>query len=544
MRAQFLVNYVRGFRKTERVLIVGLTLVLGWVMVLYFVNAARLNPTGNFSTYADDTYIHLRFAHHLTEGWGIVWNKGGQPVEGSTSFFYLLMIAAIEMLGVQPIWALAYTCALFAVLSIMIALLILQKINSAHPVENLTAVILFGLSPRLMIWASTGLEVTLYAFSLALCVFGYILYRAGSLSPYFVGFLFAVSSYIRPECLAVFGVTFGFDLIAAYTSGNKKYQPAFALLTSFLVLYLPVLLWKWSYFGYPFPNTYYAKTGGGMVQIMAGASYLWTNLAETFIPSGLLGILFLATIRKPHYSLEKAYLLLVLLSSWAIVAFNGGDYMLKGRFLTPLFPILFVLAGLGISQLAEQTAGMYRIVLISSLLFMAVFIWHSEKPVMVDRGDAPFPTAKENKPGYIISTPEFVMMGKALHSIAAAGDSIALVPIGAIGFYSDMIVYDMVGLVDPVIAHEPFLEEYIKNSWRPGHDKGDGEYILAQKPTYILLVDRLTNDPVEGVDEWAMQYRSINEIWNSAEFHARYLYCPIRTNGWYINLYCRTANNP
>ena len=137
MRAQFLVNYVRGFRKTERVLIVGLTLVLGWVMVLYFVNAARLNPTGNFSTYADDTYIHLRFAHHLTEGWGIVWNKGGQPVEGSTSFFYLLMIAAIEMLGVQPIWALAYTCALFAVLSIMIALLILQKINSAHPVENL-----------------------------------------------------------------------------------------------------------------------------------------------------------------------------------------------------------------------------------------------------------------------------------------------------------------------------------------------------------------------------------------------------------------------
>ncbi|MBK7456314.1 MAG: hypothetical protein IPJ46_22115 [Anaerolineales bacterium] len=131
---------------------------------------------------------------------------------------------------------------------------------------------------------------------------------------------------------------------------NEKYPPIF-LVGSFLIIYLPVFLWKWSYFGYPFPNTYYAKTGGGLIQIAAGLAYLRTNLIETFIPSGLLMVIFLVTMKKDSYFLEKLYLLIVLLSSWLIVAMNGGDYMLKGRFLTPMFPILYSLVGLGISQL-------------------------------------------------------------------------------------------------------------------------------------------------------------------------------------------------
>ena len=44
------------------------------------------------------------------------------------------------------------------------------------------------------------------------------------------------------------------------------------------------------------------------------------------------------------------------------------------------------------------------------------------------------------------------------------------------------------------IAREPFVEKYIKN-WRPGHNKGDGYYILSQKPEYIQLVEYLTTSP-------------------------------------------------
>ena len=135
-------------------------------------------------------------------------------------------------------------------------------------------------------------------------------------------------------------------------------------------------------------------------------------------------------------------------------------------------------------------------------------------------------------------------IGRALHEIAQPGDSIALVPIGAIGYYSGMDVYDMVGLVDETIAHEPFAQEFIKESWRPGHDKGDGLYILQREPTYILIVDRLTDEPLPGVDDWALQYKSVVEIWNSPQFQADYQFCPIKTKGWYINLYCRNTSTP
>jgi arabinofuranosyltransferase len=408
----------------------------------------------------------------------------------------------------------------------------------------LVAVIMLGLSPRLMIWANTGLEVTLYAFALVLCALLYIMCRAGTISPYIVGMAFAVASFIRPECLAIFGVTVAFELCSIYLSGTKKYYPILALVGSFMVIYLPVFLWKWSYFGYPFPNTYYAKTGGGLIQITAGLSYLWTNLAETFIPSGLLGIIFLITLRKDSYFLEKLYLLIVLLSSWLIVAMNGGDYMLKGRFITPTLPILYALIGLGISQLTDRGSRTYRLILFSVLLLISFSAWYIEKPIVKNYFDRPFPTARANKPKEIVSTPEFVAIGRALHDIAQPGDSIALVPIGAIGYYSGMDVYDMVGLVDETIAHEPFSQEYIKASWRPGHDKGDGLYILQRKPTYILMVDRLTDKPLPGVDEWALQYKSVVEIWDSAEFHEDYNFCPIRTRGWYINLYCRNNLTP
>ena len=534
----------RNLNKTDRLWAVVLFLILIAVTSLYFLNAGRLNPTGNFSTYADDTYIHLRFAHHLANGWGIVWNQGEQPVEGSTSLFYLLMITVIEKLGVQPIWTLAYACAIFAALAFLTTLILLQKINPSHLLENLVAVIMLGLSPRLMVWANTGLEVTLYAFALVLCALLYIMYRARTISPYIVGMSFAITSFIRPECLAIFGVTVAFELCSIYLSRTKKYYPILALVGSFMMIYLPVFLWKWSYFGYPFPNTYYAKTGGGLIQITAGLSYLWTNLAETFIPSGLLGIIFLITLRKDSYFLEKLYLLIVLLSSWLIVAMNGGDYMLKGRFITPTLPILYALIGLGISQLTDRVSRTYRLILFSVLLLISFSVWYLEKPIVKNHADKPFPSAKANKPRELVSTPEFVMIGRTLHDIAQPGDSIALVPIGAIGYYSGMDVYDMVGLVDPIIAHEPFSQEYIKSSWRPGHDKGDGLYILQHKPTYILIVDRLTYEPLSGVDDWALQYKSVVEIWNSPEFHEEYHFCPIRTRGWYINLYCRNSSTP
>jgi hypothetical protein len=95
----------------------------------------------------------------------------------------------------------------------------------------------------------------------------------------------------------------------------------------------------------------------------------------------------------------------------------------------------------------------------------------------------------------------------------------------------------MVGLTDPYIAHQPFDLNYVV-SWRPGHDKGDGAYILSKKPEYIQLVDLLSSLPYSKLLPSSLQYKSIVEIWESPEFLELYEFYPVEVEGgWYYNLY-------
>jgi hypothetical protein len=541
IKSSFFLNH----KKTEYLFAFLLMIILVGISCVYFLNAYRANPTGDFSTYADDTYIHLQFSHNLASGHGIVWNAGESPVEGSTSFLWMLMLTVIEILGVQPVWLLIYICAVFSVLAIIQSLWLLQILSPDSLLENLTTASLLAMSPRLMLWAMTGLEVTFYAFALTACAFLYVLYRRGRIRSWVVGGAFAISVFIRPESLVLFFVTIIFDLLVEYWNGKRKYHATFWMILSFTLIFLPVFIWKWSYFGYPFPNTYYNKTGGGWIQIQAGIAYVWTNFLEIIFPAGLLGILFLLGLVKRQFSAEKIYVLILFLSFWFIVLINGGDYMLKGRFITPTLPILYAMGGMGLSWLASKISKQYQIPLLVLFLGIGFIAWNPAESIIKSTINKPLPTARQGKTKAMVSTPEFVAMGRALQKVSKPGESIALVPIGAIGYYSKMVVYDMVGLVDPVIAHEPFDLKYIKSSWRPGHDKGNGQHILSLKPTYILFIDRLTDTPVAGVDDWALQYKSIAEIWAQDEFHDQYQFSPVNIkHGWFINLYQRIDATP
>jgi len=133
----------------------------------------------------------------------------------------------------------------------------------------------------------------------------------------------------------------------------------------------------------------------------------------------------------------------------------------------------------------------------------------------------------------------WIIMGQTLKMVADKDDYIAAVPIGAIGYYSGINVIDMVGIVDPVIAHESFHPKLVRK-WLAGHTKGDGEYILSRKPKYIQLTDYLTRKPLEKPHPRSMQFISVEEIWASNEFHLNYEFYPIEVlGGWYYNLFRR-----
>jgi hypothetical protein len=133
----------------------------------------------------------------------------------------------------------------------------------------------------------------------------------------------------------------------------------------------------------------------------------------------------------------------------------------------------------------------------------------------------------------------YALMGEALKNNMQPNECIAAIPVGIIGYKTKMHVLDMVGIVDPVIAHQEFDSEYLKE-WIPGHNKGDGNYILSKKPDYIQLIDYITSKPQRIPNQISLQFKSIREIWNSPIFHKNYKYLHIQVaDGWFYNLYKR-----
>lgn len=321
---------------------------------------------------------------------------------------------------------------------------------------------------------------------------------------------------------------------------------------AFIMVFAPILIWKWIYFGYPLPNTYYAKTADLdtlSFQIMGGAMYLYKSLALTLAGLGIPFLLLLASVVKAKrnhtftYPLDQAYTALMILCSWGGIIASGGDHFMFGRFLMPTLPLITILiVGVGLSQYFKDNmkTPAFKTAFLALLTLIPVFSWQPWAFIYPEFKKTSLPQPNTSRLEYFESWHSgFIAMGKTLQANFPEDQSIAAVPIGAIGYYSNMQVIDMVGLVDSVIAHEPLDPNYAK-TWRPGHDKGDGLYILSKKPDYIQFIDHLTSQPLPGLDGHAKQYKSIMEIWGSPEFHSHYEFFPIQTEeGWYYNLYRR-----
>src|ERR1700739_512384 len=63
----------------------------------------------------EDAAIVLRYVGHLAAGYGIVWNIGDKPVDGTTDFLFLLVVSGLVKGGLSAlvaarIWILVAHC--------------------------------------------------------------------------------------------------------------------------------------------------------------------------------------------------------------------------------------------------------------------------------------------------------------------------------------------------------------------------------------------------------------------------------------------------
>lgn len=77
---------------------------LAGALLALLVAEAWKNIAAGWAFTTDDAYITLRYARHLADGHGVVWNVGeAPPVEGYSNFLYVVLGAASMLAHVDPI---------------------------------------------------------------------------------------------------------------------------------------------------------------------------------------------------------------------------------------------------------------------------------------------------------------------------------------------------------------------------------------------------------------------------------------------------------
>lgn len=327
--------------RTTLLLAVGV-LLFGHAYVFDFVN--------------DDAFISFRYADNLVQHGALVYNPG-ERVEGYTNFLWTLLIAGGLALGLDAVVVSKLFGALFGVGTLWVLARFMRQSEATGPSRwDALPGLLLALSPAFACWSSGGLETQLFTFT---ATAGWVAYlreqdpsaQARPLS----GVYFAFAAMTRPEGMLFFGLT-GLHRLVILWFKERRFLPTrrdWLWGIGFLAVFGPYFLWRYRYYGYPFPNTYYVKTGAQDFW-QPGLRYLWdwlhTHLLWLWIPLGLLVRRALPEGRGGRaLSLFVIYLLAVGLH----VVRVGGDFMALHRFFVPLMPPLAVLLAWSVRRLAE-----------------------------------------------------------------------------------------------------------------------------------------------------------------------------------------------
>jgi hypothetical protein len=274
-----------------------------------------------------------------------------------------------------------------------------------------------------------------------------------------------------------------------------------------LSLFAVYFAWRWSYFGYPLPNTFYAKTGGGTAQYQRGASYA-LQFGLHYIVPWLPALLLLRFWRRgvgAHETKVSGGARLPIVAAGAVfmayglaIIWLGGDYMAMYRFFVPVLPFLYLtLARPFVAQLfVDRAAGAvsHRAALAAVLGVALLGTGFHSTPLEAEWLPAPS-RMHGNWRGVQAErwhVARLSLIGDFFARRAGPNEpSLATDAIGAIGWKSGITVYGVHGIVDPEIAHAEPGGRPLGSGWS-GHDKQDWARLFARKPTWIMLSRSLT----------------------------------------------------
>ncbi len=473
----------------------------------------------------DDAYISLRYAHNFAEGHGLVYNVGDR-VEGYTNFLWVLslgiiarIIPSVDLLVVAQAISLA-----FGVLTLALMFIFARRSFKASPWLWLAGPLMLACNSSFCAWSTGGLASTVYAFLIFLALvmhdkeFRTGQGALGSVIP------IALLSLVRGDGFVWFAL---FSVVRIFEHIKRGESPinrrSIIWCGVFFSVLVPYIGWRMWYYGYPLPNTYYAKVGGSFDLYMRGLRYTKHFLS---LYGGALWMTLIAFswIKRDAAPWVRGGILIAL--GWfAYIIQVGGDGLAFFRFFGYIMPVLYMLAATGLYEImswakahSQEVSWLkLRIALTAVVLLTAGLGTQQSNHVLryANKAIAPY----HHFDNYFIE--RCSAAGRWLAENSEEDDVIASTPAGAISYFSNRSVIDMLGLTDQHIARVPTKKP---GKGRAGHEKGDGAYVLSKKPEFILLGNvAVGREPMSEEDiERDLCLRSEHEIWATPAFHETY----------------------
>jgi hypothetical protein len=438
----------------------------------------------------DDAYISFRYSRHLAAGEGLVFNLGEDPpVEGYSNLLWVLWIAPFEALGVPPeIPANATSIACAALLVFLLVRYAERRLGLHAPA---LAALALGVvtCPVLALWATSGLETM--AFALA----SFLSFERLTVDParprgLQAGAASLCAALLRADGAAIAGAFLGLALFGGWAGRSRVLVRAAALALAVLVAgALLHLSWRWSYHHELLPNTAQAKVGLSAMRLERGWKYVGSLVLA--LPAGALVFLGGLAAGAPGSRILRAQCAAALLLLVAYSISVGGDFMPMGRFLVPALPFLALLGAALLARVwPEQRVRPALSVALAGAVVASQVLAACDVPC-APRAWRDALHFRWNSPEWRSEVDQWRQMrervalwrrtGKALALHTKPGESIVQGTIGAIGYYSELVIYDTLGLVSPEAARAGQLERA-----SPGHDRHvEPEFFFPKKPTYL-----------------------------------------------------------
>ena len=286
----------------------------------------------------DDAHITFRTVWNLVHGYGATFNPD-ERVQAFTDPLWMLVIAAAHLVTREFYFTVTVLSWAFTVAA---GVLLLRR---ARTLQGAALLVIWVLSSKALVdYTSSGLEYPLAYFLIALFYVRYLPRPLGG--PLTLGDL---RFYLLVTSLAFvtrvdMALLFLVPVAALVWRGWRLHGRA--AIRPVVVGGIPAAAWltfATFYYGFPLPNTYYAKVANGIpawLQHQQGWAYLLNSISHDPITLGTIALACLVVWRTPGPTRRAA------LSALLYVAYTvavGGDFM-SGRFFA--MPFLVAVATL------------------------------------------------------------------------------------------------------------------------------------------------------------------------------------------------------